>query len=281
MGANDGTLNYYAYDPSIVAAIIFMVLFGITTGLHVFQAARKRTFYFIAMIIGGFFEVAGYLGRALAHSNQHSMGIFILQILTLLIAPTLFAASIYMILGRLIIFTQGEAMSPIRARWLTKIFVCGDIVSFLVQALGGSMLAKESTLARGKSIILVGLFIQIIFFGFFLVCGGIFHYRIVRSPTPSSVQNNWLKYMYTLYGAGFLILIRSLFRVLEFVQGPKGTIQTHEAYLYVFDGVLMLGVMVMFNVAHPGELIGRKAVPGAYQLDGREEGSDGSAIFRK
>lgn len=226
-------------------------------------------------------ELAGYVGRALAHSNQDSLGIFILQTLGLLIAPTLFAASIYMILGRLIIFTGGEAMSPIRARWLTKIFVCGDILSFLVQALGGGMLAKTDTFNKGKNIILIGLFIQIIFFGLFLICGGIFHYRIVRTPTPSSVQNNWLKYMYALYGAGFLILVRSLFRVLEFTQGHDGTIQTHEVYLYVFDGVLMFGVMAMFNAAHPGELIGRKAYPATYQLDAREEGSDGSTPFRK
>lgn len=54
MGSNDGDFNYYAYDPSLAAAIIFITLFGITTGLHVVQAARKRTYYFIAMIVGGF-----------------------------------------------------------------------------------------------------------------------------------------------------------------------------------------------------------------------------------
>lgn len=72
----------------------------------------------------------------MAHSNEYALGIYIMQTLLLLVAPALFAASIYMILGRLIVFTQGEAMSPIRARWLTKIFVCGDILSFLVQSAG-------------------------------------------------------------------------------------------------------------------------------------------------
>jgi hypothetical protein len=84
-------------------------------------------------------ECVGYVGRALAHSNEYALGIYILQTLLLLVAPALFAASIYMILGRLILFTSGEACAPIRARWLTKIFVCGDTLSFLVQAGGKSL----------------------------------------------------------------------------------------------------------------------------------------------
>jgi hypothetical protein len=41
-----------------------------------------------------------------------------------------------MILGRLITLTDGEAFSPLPARQLTKIFVCGDAISFMVQAAG-------------------------------------------------------------------------------------------------------------------------------------------------
>jgi hypothetical protein len=56
------------------------------------------------------------------------MGIYILQTLTLLLAPALFAASVYMVLGRLIQLTRGESLAPIRATWL----------SFLVQSGGKS-----------------------------------------------------------------------------------------------------------------------------------------------
>jgi len=33
-------------------------------------------------------------------------------------------------------------------------------------------------------------------------------------------------------------------------------------FLYVFDSVLMLSVMVLFNIIHPGAVIGRKKVDG-------------------
>jgi hypothetical protein len=55
-----------------------------------------------------------------------------------LVAPALYAASIYMMLGRVIALCDGEAFSIIPKRWLTKIFVFGDVVSFAMQGAGQS-----------------------------------------------------------------------------------------------------------------------------------------------
>lgn len=51
--ANDSTYILYNYDPSAVAAIIFVVLFGLTTLVHIFQMIRSRSWFFIPFIIGG------------------------------------------------------------------------------------------------------------------------------------------------------------------------------------------------------------------------------------
>lgn len=53
-------------------------------------------------------------------------GPFIIQSLLILIAPALMAASIYMVLGRIILLTEGEVHSIIKRRWLTKLFVFGE-----------------------------------------------------------------------------------------------------------------------------------------------------------
>jgi hypothetical protein len=63
---------------------------------------------------------------------------YIIQSLLLLLGPSFFAASIYMILGRTIRLTGGERHSLIRPKWLTKIFVIGDVLSFFVQS-GGKL----------------------------------------------------------------------------------------------------------------------------------------------
>lgn len=98
----------------------------------------------------------------------------------------------------------------------------------------------------------------------------IFHVRLNRTPTPESRSMPWQKYMFALYSAGTLILIRSVFRILEFAAGSGGALQNSEAYMYVFDAVLMLGVMVGFNVVHPGAIIGRRAQNQSVPLSDRE-----------
>lgn len=234
--------------------------------MHCYQAFRNKTVYFIPLIVGGFFEWIGYAIRILARSHMDSLGIFIGQTLLLLLPPSLFAASIYMVLGRLIVFTDGERMAPIRASRLTKIFVVGDVFAFIVQSGGGSLMAKASSQHLGKVLVTIGLLLQIAFFGLFVVTSAIFHIRIRRSPTSVSTTVPWEKYIYALYGASLLILIRSVFRIFEFNGGHDGVLMKSEVYLYIFDATLMCGVMVVFNLVHPGKIIGRRGNKGSMPL---------------
>jgi hypothetical protein len=137
--ANDDTaFKKYRYDPSIAAGIVFAVLFLLTSLFHLFQLVRAKTWYFIPLMLGGLVELIGYIGRILSarQSPNWTLGPFILQSVCLLVAPALFAASIYMVLGRIIVAVDGEKYSFIKKRWLTKIFVTFDVISFLVLAAG-------------------------------------------------------------------------------------------------------------------------------------------------
>ena len=113
-------------------------------------------------------EVIGYIGRAIGHDDSESRGPYIIQYLFILLAPALFAASIYMVLGRIIIATHAQNLSVVRVRWQTMLFVSGDVLSFLVQCIGGGILASgddkdESKRDLGKAVILTGIWIQIVF----------------------------------------------------------------------------------------------------------------------
>ena len=84
-------------------------------------------------------ETIGYIGRILSaqeNPGPYTLSPYIMQSTLLLVAPALFAASIYMILGRIIRLTGGESHSPIRPTRLTKLFVLGDVLSFFVQSGG-------------------------------------------------------------------------------------------------------------------------------------------------
>lgn len=112
----------------------------------------------------------------------------------------------------------------------------------------------DSNLSLGQKIIIVGLCIQLIFFGLFIIVSVIFHRRMAASPTTASlsIRVSWRKYLYSLYAVSVLIMIRSIFRVAEYVQGADGTLLRNEVYLYIFDAALMWILMVLLNVVHPG-----------------------------
>lgn len=61
---------------------------------------------------------------------------YIVQTILILLAPALYAASIYMILGRIIRLLDASSYSLVPPKWLTKVFVAGDVVSFLMQGAG-------------------------------------------------------------------------------------------------------------------------------------------------
>lgn len=85
-------------------------------------------------------QVVGYSARAVnaAETPDWSQIPFIIQTLGPLLAPALYAASIYMLLGRIIGSLRAEHLSFIPVRWLTKIFVFGDVLSFAFQCIGQS-----------------------------------------------------------------------------------------------------------------------------------------------
>ncbi|ETI26437.1 hypothetical protein G647_03214 [Cladophialophora carrionii CBS 160.54] len=259
----DSDFRLYRYDPSLGPAILFIALFFAASSLHLYQLIRTRTWFFIPFVVGGFFESVGYIGRAIGaqETPDWSVGGYVIQSVLILVAPALFAASIYMELSRIMQLTDGGSRSLINTRWLTKIFVAGDVFSFLMQSSGGGIMAggSEDSMKRGENIIIGGLVLQIIFFTFFIVVASVFHYRMHKRPSARvladiTIASVWKKHLHVLYGGSWLIWIRSLFRLVEYAQGNDGYLISHEWFLYVFDAVLMLATMLLFAFVHPSEL---------------------------
>ena len=160
--AGHGEIDFqlYRYTPSLAAAILFIVLFVLITAYHLYQVIRAKCWYFLIFVVGGVcklplpfgltlgdyrsnltlnslpVQIIGYICRVLAHSDKENVPIYAIQTLMILLAPPLYAASIYMTLGRLIRYLNAEHLSVVPVKWLTRIFVTGDVLSFLMQASG-------------------------------------------------------------------------------------------------------------------------------------------------
>ncbi|RTE81511.1 hypothetical protein BHE90_003952 [Fusarium euwallaceae] len=274
-----GEFKLYHFDPSFAAAVLFAVLFGGASFRHLQLLIKSKTWAFIPFLIGCLFETAGYGARAYSAKQTPDWTLmpYIIQSILILLGPAFFAGSIYMVLGRLIQVLDGEDYSLIRVKWLTKLFLLGDILSIFGQGGGGGLLAgskSKSTQDLGNTVILLGLGVQVVFFSGFMLVTAVFHIRITMHPTlkSKSTTRPWQRFLCVLYFSSVLIMVRSVFRMVEYAQGNNGSLMKKEIYAYVLDALLMLIAAVIFALNHPSQVLQGHNI--SNRGDGLEESSD-------
>ncbi|KAH8586551.1 RTA1 like protein-domain-containing protein [Bisporella sp. PMI_857] len=196
--------GYYIwkYLPSKPAAAIFAILFLGISVLHLWRLCRRRAWFCIALTAGAIIECIGFGVRIKAYDDTSKLGTYIMQSAFILLAPILFSASIYITFSRIIrSVPNGESCSVTTPRKLTRFFVFGDILSLLIQVL------------------------QVAMFGLFALTSIVFHRRYQRNYLG---QPLWKQQIYMLYIVSLFIMIRSIYRVIEFSQGQDGYLISHE-----------------------------------------------------
>jgi hypothetical protein len=58
-----------------------------------------------------------------------------------------------------------------------------------------------------------------------------------------------------LYGVSALVIVRSVFRLIEYAGGEDGYLLSHEWPLYAFDTLTMLAVAVIFFYVYPSNIV--------------------------
>ena len=178
---------------------------------------------------------------------------YAVQNVFILLGPALMAASIYMCLARIIRGVRAEQLSLIKPSRLTQTFVAGDVLSFVVQGGASGLMVTGKHVKIGEGIVIAGLLIQVIMFGLFGATAIMFMKRIKESPTRESFDPYvpWRKSIYMLFIVSALIMLRSVFRVVEYAMGWDGYLLTHEWTLYIFDSVPIFVVTVVYYLWCP------------------------------
>lgn len=281
--STDSDWVLYQYTPSKAGAIVFAVLFVMTTCIYALQiiytaskASKEGSKWsrksledksinsvddnyspikilptaniFIPFIIGCIMEAIGYIARAVSSNKPKAVTPYIIQSLLLLVAPALYAATIYMIFGRLLHVMKCQSLMVISARFGTTFFVAGDIFSFFLQAAGGGLMSKEKNRKTGTNLVTAGLIVQVVFFGFFLLNELRFTMQVKeRCLFLPAISNRWRVLNATLLTSSVLIMIRSTVRIVEFIQGYEGYIISHEIFIFLADALPMLLVTLVFS----------------------------------
>ncbi|KAF2027425.1 RTA1-domain-containing protein [Setomelanomma holmii] len=261
----------YRYVPTLVGAIIALIIFLIMALLHLWQYLKLRKSIIIYVVLGALCEVGGFGARISSHFDNEEWGSFIVQGVLLLVGPLFFAATIYMMLGRTIRSAGGEDISLIKPKWYTRIFVTVDITTLIIQGLGSSIMGtmKLNLALAGEKIVIAGLALQVATFIVFLVASIDFHIRMNRKAVSSATAvGDWRKMLWILYSVSALILLRCTFRLIEYAMGNAAYLIAHEWTLYTFDAVPMFLVLVLLLVLQPSKYMPEKSSKPADSSDG-------------
>ncbi|EGX95234.1 RTA1 domain protein, putative [Cordyceps militaris CM01] len=134
-----GGLYLWRFLPNLGAAVLFLLLFLGSFLYLSWKMWRTKAWFCTVFLIGCFLEVVGYGVRAGARNHTGKLMPYVVQNMFLLVAPILFAASIYMVLGRIITSVNGHGHTPIKPSKITMTFVLGDVFSFVVQGGGAGL----------------------------------------------------------------------------------------------------------------------------------------------
>lgn len=260
----------YNYVPSLGLNIEFTVLFGLFSIYEIVSMIRTyRTYRLdsrvsmehvrrfvlsgIPFVVGTLMECIGYIGRILNHYDNTQLDAYIMQSLLLLIAPAFLAASCYMIFTDVLRHIFNDNLSK-RYNYLTKFYVFGDVLSILFQGAGGGLLAAQMN-DVGKTLIIIGLFLQIFFFGTFTCLIPYMLYNVKEHPSLQGTmktrsRTNWRYMLVALLSICALILVRSIFRVIEYLEGINGDLISNEKYLFILDSTMIFFACFIYVIQH-------------------------------
>ncbi|KUI65319.1 Protein RTA1 [Cytospora mali] len=281
--------NWYSYDPVTGVAIAACACFAVGLLVHLWQMIRHKAWIWCIMVIAVAMECFGYGIRIASTHDVASKQKFVAQYVLIVLAPVLMTGIIYVTFGRIVFHVVPAESRTTKLlwappRWITPIFVGCDIVSLLLQLVGAVMIAGTSPtdanaidkLHHGKDIALTGVTVQIVGFGLFSVIAARFHFTSRRfkvdlekrlQPVPGEktvtvpgLENRkfrpqWEVLLYVVNISCALILVRSIYREIEFGEGKTGYSNTHEWVQYCFDTIPMVLLVVLYAFFPPGRYV--------------------------
>jgi len=279
---------YYRYTPSFDAAVVVSVLYTLAAIGTVLQFLRYRSWVWTVMVVASLMESAGYIARCISTKNVHSKNVFVTSYSLIVLAPVLMAAACYVVFGRIVFLVVPKKDRTTRLLWIpprfvTPIFVACDIVALLLQLWGAVQITTvtagshdaASKLSRGKRIAQTGVAIQLICFGLFSVIAVRFNFTSKRFATQfeerlgdtvgekycsidgseKKLKPNWQAILRVTNFASAMILIRSIYRMIDFSLGKTGYTGSHEWCVYVFDALVIFPVVALYIYWHPSKYL--------------------------
>ena len=283
--AENGQLHYV---PSLAGNVLYLALFTAFLIIQIPLAIRHKTWtYLVAMVGGLVLEMAGYAGRIMLHQDDFNENNFIIYLVGLTIGPAFFSAAIYLCLSRLIA-VFGTSLSYFKAKTITAVFIGCDVVSLVLQAAGGGIVASVSGFSPlrqdGLNIMIAGLSTQVASMTLFICVCLQLAWSIQTNPHQINPNNSRLRrslsFKLFLLGkciqsqrqvtvittiltilqavaiATITILVRCCFRVAELEGGFGSSLANNQVAFMVLDGAMVVTAVSCLTFVHAGPVLG-------------------------
>ncbi|KAH8885724.1 RTA1-domain-containing protein [Thozetella sp. PMI_491] len=263
--------SYYLYRIDLAANVAFLAIFSISlvAFVAVFLLTRRGFAFTMAMVLGLLCEVIGYGGRIMSWKNQFEETGFLIQICCLTMGPAFLAAGIYLCLRR-IVLVFGPENSRIPPKFYTRIFIPCDVVSLILQAVGGALASTalygaSYSVDTGDNVMIAGLASQVFTLLVFLLLALDFGARTLsrhkrlgaaavdQDPSLVAIRQSRLfrGFLIALSLSSVCIFWRCVFRVAELSRGWKGTLMARQDLFIGFEGVMITIACLGLNIFHP------------------------------
>jgi len=264
--------SLYGYTPTEYICTLFIGLFGLSALIHLGQSCRYQLWWLLPTVVfAGFAEAIGWSGRFGSSQNPEQLTPFLIGMVCTIIAPTPLAAANFIILGR-IIRELGSCYSRLPPLWYTIIFCTFDIISLIIQAIGGATasnaLENGNSPTIGGNIMLGGIALQMIAITIYIGFAVEFFFRYfndnpvydtsassVEGGKPTQLDKRMKIMIFGLMFSTICLFIRAVYRTCELSNGWSGRIISTQVYFNVLDGAMITLAIYTLNFIHPGFLL--------------------------
>lgn len=250
----NGVLYYFHFWPSKDLAIIALTLFLFAALTTFGVTVWTRQWYMVIVSIVGLLEMGGYACR-IAMFHKPEFGPFVAMQCLLIIPPSFLALAQYITLAKVVGLVKQRfperrlLVKPTAVIW--GFFVL-ELVALSCQGAGAGTSVNTNGVKNGNSgkvLLIVGLAALVLLIMSYLVTA----IYVNRSPLYEVRQSpNLQRVFWALYTCTTLLLVRNIFRLIEFSQGFHGWLARHEVFFYVFDALLMFLLLMVNTFFHFG-----------------------------
>lgn len=221
------------------------------------------------------------------HSNAWNDAGFEMQICCLILAPSFFAAALYLTLKDMV-RAIGPQFSPIKPRLYPWIFISCDLLSLILQGAGGGTAASANTTKvsdDGGHIMLAGIVFQVATFTFLYTLLALF-IRNLRNGRQTMTESqlsvlhsrDFKVFAWGIFIASVGIYLRCIYRIAELAGGWENKIMRDEVSFYVLDGAMCVIAITALTFAYPGIWFKKVVEVETAQEKIRSESSDDGVV---